>query len=632
MKLNPGQQEIVAQACSPLSVAQREQLGGHLISVPAVAGSGKSVVIIALARRLSDKKILFLCHGRNVADRARNTLPGNVYVSTVAAMALSFLGKTHSAKLKNRTIRGNLSNEEMFSAAPIDTNHNDLLRARRILGRFYVSGDRFPERSNVPPLLSSNDSWVENSAEVNKALEVARAIWFSQCSREKNSAPLTYPAALKLWTQSHAENHYFEKSNQAVRISPLGEYDIVVIEEAQDSSEALLDFLSRRDRHATLLFGDPFQALNSGDWRIQHLNHPIHRRASVVHMQESWRFGPSVASILNALTAKAGNREAERVIGLGYSNVYTASKRYEWELKQKHYTFIAKSWPSLFQVALDATRQGKTIAWVDGIESYPIILLRDLIALDTPYNPAAHEMPPHQQIQTPWIQRCRNLAMAKELSIKRNNHLYIALCDWVELNKSNDLLIHINNWREADKSRQKALLEDWENPPHRDITLTTVDRAKGNEFHRVVVADELVPMRALRNWKINRDDWLSINEAYTAISRAQYEVAIPEELISHLRDHNWELRANNYKECEPIPHETKAHPYFESNRQIVLEMTPLNRGKRRTVKEPLPKRSQSTSYPTLREKVEQGAKAYSQYSVDELRSTLLPRRHRRRQN
>ncbi|MCE8023154.1 DEAD/DEAH box helicase family protein [Billgrantia aerodenitrificans] len=631
MLFSTDQREIIDAACSPLSAAQREQQTGHFISIPAVGGSGKSVIIIELARRLSDKNILFLCHGRNVAERAKGTLPQNVKVSTMTAMALQFLRKTHSAKVHNRKIRGSLTNDEIFSAASIGASHEDIFRARRILGRFYVSRNRFPELSNVPPSLRDGDNWVNNKKEVNAALDVARTIWFSQCSRELGSAPLTYPAALKLWTQSHTENHYVESVDRTERISPLEDHEIIVIEEAQDSSEAMLDFLVRQNKHAILLFGDPFQALNQGDSRIRHLSHPIHQQATIKEMPESWRFGPSIASVLNGLTAKAGYREPERIIGLGKSNIYPANKRYVWEAREQHYTFISYGWPTLFQCALEATQKGKTLGWVDGIESYPVALLRDLSALATSYDPKVHDVPPSQQINTFWLRQCSDLEMARELSVKRNNSLCVALCDWINSISEVDLLTYIDGWRETDRARQEALLEPWETPPQRDITLATVDRAKGNEFTRVAIADDFVPMRLLSGWKVAKKDWLIINAAYTAISRAQYEVAIPVELLDHFEDYGWTLRSNSFGDHDSVPPETKRHPHFGAHYQAVLEMTPSNRGKRHVAKVSGKRNPMySNSQPSLRERVEQGAAEHAHLSVEEHLAMLPGRRRRRR--
>lgn len=618
MPLSADQLDILERISAPLSENHRLQAGGHLINVPAVAGSGKSMLITALSRRLADQRILFLSHGRNVADRGRATLPANVTVRTVYEMAARHVKATHTDKMDAGGVRGFLTDQAMRDACT-NATRQDLPLARRVLKHFYTSANRFPEPSNLPD--GGKDETPEQARMNKQALQVARAVWFSQTYRETTSAPLTFDAVVKLWTQSTSEPIYFKELDKTLTLPPLGHHDIVIVEESQDASEAFLDFLSRQSM-SVILFGDPFQSLRRGNWKIQQFRHPMHQRADTAFMGESWRFGPAIASLLNALTLKAGSKHENRIVGLGRSNVYGEEQRYQWEQQGLHYTEIAASPATLFEQALIATSRGKTVAWVDGLDSYPITLLRDLAALATPYDRFLHDRPPTSQITTDWVAACDSLEAAEARCQSRYDNEGLALCRFVRTHAGEDLLGLIDGWRQADAERQRIMLQQWTDPPERDVTMTTVTRSKGHEFPRVSIAQDVIPPSLLQQWPIKSTHQHLLNIAYTAISRAQYEVAIPADLQTHLKMNNRSLAENSFADPSEIPATDVVHPYFGIQRQALLEMHPRQRHKRMTMKAPKTPSNIESGQTRTREQLEAEAQALSMHSTEELRAML----------
>jgi len=624
MKLTASQAKIIEYMASDLTESDRLTGGGHLMSVPAVAGSGKSLSIIELARRCPDKRLLFLAQSRNVVDRARGTLPSNVTIRTIYGMAARHVGLTHHEKLQDSRPRTRLQVATVHEAFPSATGQ-EIGQALRILDRFYGSSGSFPEPKHIPWTPDPESDGHRKG--IHPALVLARDIWFSQTNREQGTLPLTFDALIKLWTLSSAETVKAGDSGRSVTVTPLGEPDIVILEEAQESSEALINFIARQT-HGVLMLGDPFQALRPGNPAIQNLRHPLHQRAETVFMGESWRFGPHVAGVLNALTHKAGSPHRDRITGLGSSRIFGAGLREHWFRSGIHHTYIAHRSASLFQVALDATRSGKAIGWVDGVLSYPVIQLRDLALLAQRHNPLLQAEGP-VSIQTPGLKRCQSLDEARRLYERSNDSLGLDLCLFAELNNDDRLYATVTQWIRNDHQRQEALLRG--DSPERDITLCTVARCKGHEFPRVAIADDTLEPELLSGWHVPRTQRRAINRLYTAISRTQYEVALPDALIEHLQQHEWPVALSAPEEASTeITIDSENHPYFGVQRHLLLEMSPKVRDKRKRIQPSQPERHvRESGQEVLKEKIMEGAEALAGKDIDTLRMELLGNRRRR---
>lgn len=624
MKLTSAQADIIEFMTRTPSEGARLEGARQLMSVPAVAGSGKSLSIIELARRCPGQKLLFLAQSRNVVDRARGTLPQNVTINTVYGVAAKFISLTHRDKLQDARPRARLQPSTVRELFP-SASGQDIALALRILDRFYESSGTFPEPKHI--------SWeaVPESGERQKGLPpplvLARDIWFSQASRERESLPLTFNAIIKLWTLSSPETVKVGATQRSVTIKPMGEPDIVIMEEAQESSEALINFIARQSR-SVLMLGDPFQALRPGNPAIQNLSHPLQQQAETVFMGESWRFGPSVAGVLNALTHKAGSSRKHRITGLGESRIFGADLREHWFRSGLHHTFIAHHSASLFQVALDASRARKPIAWVDGVLNYPVLLLRDLALLAQRLNPFQTPGGP-VTIQTPALKRCHSLNDARQLFERSSDSLGLELCLFVELNNDGHLYTTVTQWIRDDHQRQEAMLRG--DTPDRDITLCTITRCKGHEFPRVAIADDILDPEILADWRVPAVKRRAINRLYTAVSRTQHEVSLPDALLQHLQHHGWPVEIAAPEDAsDAISLGSEQHPYFGVQRHLLLEMTPGARDKRgRDKPDTLPRHSRESGQTALKEKIMAGAEALANKDPETLRRELLGSRRRR---
>lgn len=595
------EQEIIAGHAENLV---QESLDGSsdergVIHVQAVAGSGKSLLIVELSRRLSHANFLFLSQSRNIADRAKQTLPNNVTANTISEMARRYVQTAYSEKIEQHGLTQQLTPKQVmgFTGEGKDVVHRTL----QTLKRFRQSKDNIPEVHHVSLIDNSND--VQKKRDGEKIVRVARDIWFSQIKREGSSLPLTLDTAVKLWTQSQ---HSIGKE------LGLGQFDMIIVEEAQDFSEAIMSFLMRQRAHIVLL-GDAHQMLHYQPNLFQVNDNNLRQNNAAFVMKDSWRFGQPVADLLAGCMKKSGASDQTRIVGLGESGVYGHELMSSWEGNGIHYTYIARNVATLFKKAVELSLEEKPVAWIDGLRSYPIHLLLDLVRLDDKIDMRT------EAFYFPWVAQARSLRRIFEHAKTSGREDIASLCELVRAYRGGELGVIFEKLLQEDDERQE-MMEKGQPIPERAVTLTTVARAKGHEFERVSLAEDLVTDIMLKTWHLDPKHWCAMNHLYTAISRAQRLVVVPSCLLEHMERQGHPI-VNDCRHPKKLPHE-QAHPYFGVGRAHVLEMSPGGRSKRKTVIER--RQSTRTSGQTkLKEKIEEEAKALAGITgVEALRAAL----------
>jgi hypothetical protein len=617
-----------------LSTAQRDIIkaglsgevnteGNPLVIVSAVAGAGKSILATQLARQDSTRQILFLAQSRNLIDRAKQTLPANVSARTLYEAAKQYITPMYREKLDASKVVKK-PNFDTLKKLGFVRDFETYMRAMTILELFMRSPDPFPSKLHLP-VTGQDADWVLLSGDVANALNTAERIWSSMASYSPDSAPLSYASIVKIWSQGKPYQQSLSGMARTMQISPItNDIGLVIVEEAQDLTRGLVHFLSRQ-RCSVILVGDGFQALRKGELSIQHLNHSLHKQGQFFSLQDSYRFGPSVASVANALTHKGGAPTKERLTGLGSSAVHPLAKRFDWEDMGQHYIFLTSSSPSLFTEAYEATRRGRSIAWLDGIESYPITLLRDLVILGSQSLldgvPSQNEL-----IKTPWVKNasCLNAVINNTARFPYSAEHQLAL--WVQSYlPMGNLLQIVNGWIKSDQHRQQHNLKYLNEPLERQITLGTVIRAKGHEWPRVALCESLFPAwLSGHTWAVQKSN-VVLNTAYVAVTRAQYHLALPSMFTDHLQQHGWTIHPNDAIKDSDIEKSERCHPYFGLARHALLEMHPHQRQRRSMSPTGSRKHSIASGQHAIRLQMEAGAQKIHKEGGS-LRDVLTSRR------
>lgn len=606
MQLNREQTAIIEGALWRLDVPrEKRQSGDMVMNILAVAGAGKSYVMAALARRISSSQCLYLTYSRSVADRLRTSLPRNVRIETIGDISRAFVAQTHPAKVKeDKPLPSRLTDGQILKALGYRITTVELRLVRKVLDHFYRSSSARIEESHLDPI--RQDPALEGNVTLGTLLSISRDVWRSQQSFAPDTVPVTAAAAVKLWAGAPPSTRVPPSggSGEWQSIAPLVGANLIAMEEAQDSHEVVLALLARQNV-PVLMFGDPMQAL-AWEAPFRDQSHPLQERGQRYVMSRSYRFGEGVASALSALLDKAGDEQIDTVTGTGISNVRGGEALDAWRLEGRHYAVIARSRWSLFSEALHASEQHRVAGWVDGIESpaYQIATLFDLACLAV----ASHFEGSgrwHAQISNTWIMRTGSLEAARLALAKRQNANGVASCDWVAQHLTPQLAQIIADWRAHDAKRQEAIRCGQQQVARRDMTMATVPLAKGHEWSRVFVHDDLVPPGILSEWPcVDATTQRQLRWLYTALSRAQVEVAVQDHLLEHFAAHGRLIEPADPSLCD-VEADHHAHPMFGRERTLTLELSPAARRFRQPPSTTMPRASGAAR------QVEQAAKEMS---------------------
>lgn len=220
------------------AVANHPLLPGALIIAEAFAGAGKTTTLQHVARTHAGRKILYLCFNRANADEAKKKMPSNVSVATIHGLAFRYVGQRYREKLgdiRPREVKDILSlPDSATSMAVIQTIGNFL---RTLLPE--------PTRACVPV------GGVK--ADADRVVHLAKRLWARMVDPADHAVRIPHDGYLKLWLQTEPI---------------LREFDLVMVDEAQDLEPLAMQFALRQQKSgqaAVIMVGDTHQSIYS--WR-----------------------------------------------------------------------------------------------------------------------------------------------------------------------------------------------------------------------------------------------------------------------------------------------------------------------------------------------------------------------------
>lgn len=181
------------------------------VVVQAVAGAGKTTLCKMLVRRLAPLKVLYLAYNRMAAAEAKRDMPSTVDARTIHSLALKY-------------VRGAAKDLNNLPSTPESLGDPQAVRS-------FEKFCRDP-RTSLPDHYEAAEAWRDMLA---------------------GRKPYTYDALLKKMTLDG------EKSRQWLSL----EYDVVIVDEAQDSQPAFLDWFERIGDMLLYAVGDRFQSIYS---------------------------------------------------------------------------------------------------------------------------------------------------------------------------------------------------------------------------------------------------------------------------------------------------------------------------------------------------------------------------------
>lgn len=321
------QQEAVLDAVAPR------------LEVVALAGTGKTTVLMEYARRRPRARWRYLTFSRALADEAKALFPSNVRAGTFHALAHPRFGAPLGAKLNQRFDAQAVRRLVGWEDFPGWETAVAALREWR--AGFLSSPDPLPSLSQLPPQAWA---WLVARPGLLEAIDGSKGFMV---------------AAERLWeaTIDPRVGSIDAPGDTSVKLMALAGMDFgadgLLVDEAQDMTACIAHALGAQ-RAPALLVGDPSQNLYA--WRGAGT---AWSPSGAMALTGSFRFGEEVAGLANAQLARLGR--VERLQGLREESGIVAA---QGEALSPGTTCLARTQAGAMQWALKAKAQGMPVRWV----------------------------------------------------------------------------------------------------------------------------------------------------------------------------------------------------------------------------------------------------------------------------
>lgn len=243
--------------------------------VVAGAGCGKTSTLALYSQKWATHRGLYLAFNAAIAREARSRFGRQVEARTAHSYAFATLGlrTLEAGRLVPRyTLRHVRQLEaELGHKAPPGSAETVL----KTLSAFLTSAGTKLTQAHCP----------ERDAKTNRAIRTFVAMAFKYVVRyEKHSFPITHDVYLKRFEMEHT----------------ITGYDYIMVDEAQDLNPVLLSILEKSGLPLVVV-GDPFQSIYAFRGAVDAMSA---FKVQALPLSRSWRFGPSIARLANAVLAQ----------------------------------------------------------------------------------------------------------------------------------------------------------------------------------------------------------------------------------------------------------------------------------------------------------------------------------------
>lgn len=285
---------------------------GENVSVKALAGTGKTTVLVGVAEALSHKRIAYVAFNKDIATEATHRMPSNVEARTASSFAYrgtivfpkSAWGQrftdTTSAGWEYAQALGIKQGKEFDSAA--EGSDKTFLKTSTL--GYIVCG-------TVEKFCSQDTDTIEG-------WQVPKQDGLSK-SGQAELAAYILPLATKIWADLNDVNgnlvkftfcHYlkqFQLSGQPIKVKygkeKAAPAEVILFDEAQDASPVIRAIVQQQGCQV-IAVGDSNQAIYGFTGAVDALE--AFDAPHVLPLTKTYRFGPAIAEQANALLAKMG--------------------------------------------------------------------------------------------------------------------------------------------------------------------------------------------------------------------------------------------------------------------------------------------------------------------------------------
>ena len=471
-----------------------------VIKVNAIAGSGKSSTLKLLAEA-NVVPSLYLCFNRKNADEAKEKFPSHTKCSTIHSLAYGVFGKhlQHKMNFKDYSYinRARTAKEiaDFFSI-------QDVILGTQKISAGFISAC---VKRTVEVYQNKDDVYIKPKH--TPIIEIYNTLDSLGCGDHVNAIQdivVTY--ADKLWKEKidvksvvKADHDTYQKLYQLSK--PKLPYDVVYLDEAQDSSPVVLDILKQQDCKVVYV-GDSYQSIYA--FR-QAVNAMECVEAPTYLLSKSFRYGEEIAKVASSII----NNEIEVKGCEGIDSVVSSSK----DSYDKQYTKIFRTNGALLSEAVELLSQGKKVKC--DIDPYKFkSMIESVQALKD------NDLSGAKDDDIAMYQSWEDIVEDDNAEIKR-------LVRIVESYQTHKYVRALNDLIQQQKGKK---VFKW------DVLLTTAHKSKGMEWDNVVIASDFDLDLIFSDERLQQE----VNLFYVACTRAIKELYLDFTALSLLlaNEHN----------------------------------------------------------------------------------------------
>lgn len=412
--------------------------GDHLV-VKAFAGCGKTSTLVEYANHHPHLRILYLAYNRAIRDEGAQKFPANVVCKTSHQLAWPQFGRRFEHKLGNVRLTD--------AADLLGTRKWDTVRESiAVLNAYLASADEVFVLGHVAAALDQDTFYSCGDAHIDQLLKNAKQLWDAMVD-EEHPFPCQHDAYLKLYQLS----------------KPTLDYDVILFDEGQDSNPVTAAVVAIQSARK-IFVGDKWQQIYRWRGAENALDVQIAAGARAMYLTNSFRFGPMIAGMANAILRQQG--ETRPLVGLGPRDKVVTSLPFGCS----RFTVLNRTVFGVISTAIDAVLAGKVVYWNGGIEAYQIFDLEDVHALRENR---------HGDIRNKrMFGRFGNFATFSEAAEESKDP---------EMNR---LIRIIKDHHDIPRLVAQLRENMTDDPAEADITVSTCHRAKGLEWDVVLLAED----------------------------------------------------------------------------------------------------------------------------------------------
>jgi superfamily I DNA/RNA helicase len=475
--------------------------------IDARAGTGKTTTLQLLADQYPNDKILYLVFNRRAKEEAKLKFPQHVHIHTIHSLAFSASQReSRSWKLDDRR-GGSFGIHDLLNRFGHLGSKQQVVAALAFEFLNYFLNSEFQNQDQAIESFAAQFLGDNQRPDFDKylgtILEVCKektAAWYA------GDEMCPHDFYLKL---AHVQGQIDQRLRQ---------YDMILVDEGQDLTQVTLDSLSKFAGRIFLV-GDAHQQLYRFRYAINAM--ASLRPDAEYELSLSFRFGSEIADVVSQFIRKTKQAHSFNIEGNPEiaSQVYLhsgiANIKYE-----AGSALLSRTNFSLFESAVELYERNVQCRFVRGIR--PILFQ----ALDT-YNLSTGE---NEKIRDPLIKSFDAIDEMKEYAEEIDDYAKLALIKIVEKHKK-EMPGLIFDIRDAEKESRELRADE-------AVTLATVHTAKGSEYDRVYLHEDLVTSlsRELKDTDSEFED--ETNIVYVAMTRAARELHLPVELRDEVKL-NW---------------------------------------------------------------------------------------------